>query len=184
MTKVIGLVGRARGGKSTTAASMKSESLKKGLQAEIFEMSGYVLADLNTGSKHSLPNSIWTRENIDPEMLVERGMSRRQEDPLYWVSLLESDIKERNPDIAIIPNIRFLNEARFVRGFEGGNLIRVLSLLRDGVEYISPDRDPNHQSETEHLEIKTNFTLVNMRGKEKLLDLQARTLLNYILEEV
>lgn len=182
MTKVIGLVGRARSGKSTTAKSMQSEALSKGLKADIFEMSSYVVADLNTDLPKDLVIPVsYTRENIDPKELVKRGMSRRAEDPYYWVNLLNNDIRERRPDIAIIPNIRFLNEANFVRLFDG-KLIRVLSLLRDGVEFISPDRDPNHQSETEHLKIEADFVLTNMRGKEKLLDLQARTLLRYILE--
>lgn len=175
---IIGLVGRCRSGKTSTATYLKSYASSLAYKTEVFEMSSYILADFN-----KYGSALYTRETIDPRLLVERGMKRRTENPYYWIDLLEQDIKERNPDIAIIPNIRFTNESRFVKGFPKGILVRIKRFIKDNIEFISYDRDPNHESEIEQLGINCDLSISNYNSKPEFLKYQAKSLLDYLIHE-
>ena len=178
---LLGLTGRARSGKSSAAKGLVRAAEAKGLAAKIFELSDYVLADLKTNGL--IPKSA-TREDLKDNvgLLVQRGMSRRAEDEDYWVDLLRSDLLTQKPNVAIIPNVRFLNEADFIDSL-GGSLVRVKAIVRDGIEFISPDRNPNHESETSTYQIDADYFLTVKKGQTKLLEAQAGTLLNYLLTE-
>jgi hypothetical protein len=154
---------------------------KKGLTAKIFELSDYVLADLKADGL--IPKSA-TREDLKDNvgLLVQRGMSRREENPDYWIDALRSDLLTQNPDVAIVPNIRFQNEAKIIDDLRG-YLVRVKAIVYDGVEYISPDRNPNHISETGTYLLDADYFLTVKKGQTKLLEAQAGALLNYLLTE-
>jgi len=87
----------------------------------------------------------------DAPLLQRIGQARRDEDPLYWVKICYSKILSssvaRN-GIAIIPDLRYKNEAEFLKS-KGGILINVKRLNEDGTQYIADDRDPSHPSEIE-----------------------------------
>lgn len=178
---IIGLTGRARSGKSSAARGLVKAAEAKGLTAKIFELSDYVLADLKADGL--IPKSA-TREDLKDNvgLLVQRGMSRREENPDYWIDALRSDLLTQKPDVAIIPNVRFVNEADLIDSL-GGVLIRVKAVIRDGVEYISQDRDPNHVSETSTYLLDADYFLTVKKGQTKLLEAQAGALLNYLLTE-
>ena len=178
---LIGLTGRARSGKSSAARGLLRAAEAKGLTAKIFELSDYVLADLKADGL--VPKS-YMREDLkdDVGLLVQRGMSRRAEYEDYWVDLLRSDLLTQKPDVSIIPNVRFLNEAEFIDNLRG-SIIRVKAVVRDGVEYISQDRDANHVSEISTYQIEADYFLTVKKGQTKLLEAQAGSLLNYLLTE-
>jgi hypothetical protein len=178
---LIGLTGRARSGKSSAARGIMKAAEKNGLNAKIFELSDYVLADLKNDGL--IPKSA-TREDLkdNVSLLVQRGMSRREENEDYWIDLLRSDLQTYKPDVAIIPNVRFQNEAFSIKaGF--GYIVRVTALVKDGVSFISPDRDPNHVSEISTRDIEADYFLTAKKGHTKLLEKQAEALLNYLLGE-
>jgi hypothetical protein len=175
----IGLVGRAQQGKSTAANAMLREATSQGLRANVFEISQYVLneaIDLNRVPAKE-------REKLTPEeieQLVVLGVERRTQNPHYWLNTMFADIKIKNPDVAIVPNIRFTNEAEGIRSVYKGFIVRIKSYIVDGVEYISADRNPNHAMEIEHLSIPADYYLTTRRGESKLLSMQAATLFNYL----
>lgn len=177
---VLGIVGRANAGKSTVSKAILKEATAKGLSAEVFELSNYVLKEA-TGLAILPPKSRAELVPSEIEELVKLGAQRREENPTHWIELLLQDIESKKPDVAICPSIRFLNEAVAIREL-GGKIIRIKSYVVDGVEWIARDRDANHPSEVEHHSIQADYFLTAMRGESFLLGKQAATLFNYLLE--
>lgn len=70
----------------------------------------------------------------------------RRIDPDIWVRVMAEEIAEEAPRIALIPDVRFPNEADFIRR-SGGILVRVVRLNADYTPWIAKDRDPQHASE-------------------------------------
>lgn len=70
----------------------------------------------------------------------------RRINPNVWVDVLNEQIDEEKPRVALIPDVRFPNEADFVRR-SGGILIRVRRLNDSGTLWVARDRDPQHSSE-------------------------------------
>ena len=185
---LLGLTGRARSGKGVVARAIQDDC-KGRLDCKIYEISDYVLADMNRLGK--LPGK--TRSMLDKEdlsLLVQHGHWMRSRDEFYWLDYVTEDIDKDKPDVAILPNIRFRNEAEFIWSsyqsiprWESGKIIRVRSLLRDGLDYISPDRDPNDSMEYENLSIDADYFLSVKRGQTTLLKKQAVTLFDYIIHE-
>lgn len=70
----------------------------------------------------------------------------RKQDPDKWVRVLSYQIEEEKPEIAVISDLRFPNEADWVRG-SGGIVVRIKRLHDNGEQYLSTDRPTNHPSE-------------------------------------
>jgi hypothetical protein len=70
----------------------------------------------------------------------------RAQDPLVWVRTLYWQIAEEQPAYALIADMRFPNEAEFIKSL-GGYIVRVTRVNADGSRYVAQDRDPNHPSE-------------------------------------
>ena len=116
--------------------------------------------------------------------MVCYGLNQRDRNPSYWINKVLEDLEKEQPQVALLPNIRFRNEGNAVKNIgTPGYLIRVTSLVRDGVEYISTDRDPNDLMETEQQSIDADFFISTTRGRTKLLKLQAQALFEYILKD-
>jgi hypothetical protein len=71
----------------------------------------------------------------------------RAKDADLWVRTLYWTAEEQAPEFVIVPDVRFPNEAEFIKGM-GGYLIKVSRLNADGSPFVAADRDPNHTSET------------------------------------
>ncbi len=82
----------------------------------------------------------------DPALLQRIGQARREENQNYWVDKLMVQLDHSPYDIAVITDIRYVNEAKAVKA-RGGWLINVSRINGDGTPFISPDRDPKHISE-------------------------------------
>jgi hypothetical protein len=71
----------------------------------------------------------------------------RKQSPDHWVHVIASKIEIEKPEIAVIKDVRFPNEATWVKNHDGF-LVEVIRLNEDGTRYYDPNRDKNHTSET------------------------------------
>lgn len=71
----------------------------------------------------------------------------RKQDPDVWVKALHTRISRENPEIAIVTDVRFPNEAAYIKE-NAGYLVEVRRYNEDGSQFLDKDRDPNHPSET------------------------------------
>lgn len=85
----------------------------------------------------------------DAPLLQKIGVEMRRRNPNTWIDALYWQLVESAPRIAVITDVRFENEAAFVKQL-GGTLVRITRIINDeGDPYQATDRDPNHVSETE-----------------------------------
>jgi hypothetical protein len=71
----------------------------------------------------------------------------RKENPDCWVQALDNRLSTDNPEVAVITDIRFPNEAEYIKQ-KAGYLCEVVRLKSDGTQFVDTGRDPNHPSET------------------------------------
>ena len=84
----------------------------------------------------------------DPELLQRVGILMRKEyGDDVWIRELAFTVKCVPESIIIIPDVRFPNEADFIKRNEGF-LVHAQRLNPDGTPFIASDRDPAHISET------------------------------------
>ena len=122
------------------------------------------------------PREALTKEEL--QVLVDVGKEMRDEDENFWLERIEKRIENR-PLLVIVPNIRYANEAAWVD--ERGFLIRVTALNMNGSPYISPDRDPNHDSETELEFARADYYITAYRDQVDVLRGMAVAVLENIL---
>lgn len=71
----------------------------------------------------------------------------RKANPNRWVEAVAERIKTDGPEIGIITDVRFPNEAAYIKE-NSGYTVDVVRRLADGTQFLDPNRDPNHASET------------------------------------
>ncbi len=69
----------------------------------------------------------------------------RKQNPNVWVEALQAHLSKEVPEIAIITDVRFPNEADYIKQ-NAGFMVEVRR-YKDGVQFLATDRDPNHPSE-------------------------------------
>lgn len=137
-TKIIGLGHKARHGKGYAARAIIAHCATNGLYAREYGFSDALKAYAR----------VLGMRTKDPRLLQVLGTEVfRTIDPHIWVRILLDTIAEQAPDLALITDLRFPNEADAIRE-AGGKLIRVTRLNADGSLWVAPDRDPSHPSET------------------------------------
>jgi len=136
---VLGLGHKARHGKNFVARAIIQHCAQDGLYAK-----EYGFAD---ALKVYCRVAFGMREK-DPRLLQTVGTDIfRRFNPDIWVRVLLDTIKEQGPDVAIITDMRFPNEADAVKAL-GGATMCVRRLNENGSLWLSTDRDPAHESET------------------------------------
>lgn len=70
----------------------------------------------------------------------------RRQNPNHWVEQVDEHINQDRPHIAVIRDVRFPNEAEYVKQ-NAGILVDVRRYTVDGDLYVDPGRDPKHESE-------------------------------------
>lgn len=96
----------------------------------------------------------------------------------YWVKKLAESIPA-NLDIAMVTDVRFLNEAQYITA-RAGYTVKIERLNADGTPYVAPDRPFDHPSETALDGYNFDFRLTNTHGHQALLGEQAITLVEYL----
>jgi hypothetical protein len=136
---VIGIGHRARHGKDTLANGIRHHLGLFGYHALVASFA-HELKSLARALGMRGKNSV---------MLQHLGLAMRALDEDYWIKRLEDRIAQESeaPDVVIVPDVRFPNEARWVAS-RGGPRIKVSRLMPDGSLFVAQDRDPNHESET------------------------------------
>ena len=139
------------------------------------EGAGFAHSDGNT----IVPLPDWVQYDIDPTevdldcplgksrtFLQFWGVFRRQEDEDYWVKIVDKQIKEDNPDVAVISDCRFPNELRWAQ--KQGEAVRV-----DRPSVKSPNA---HISEEALANVPDDQWAVVIKNTGSLEDFQAEVL--------
>jgi hypothetical protein len=137
---VLGLGYRARQGKDTVAKAIVQECGRTGFYAK-----QYAFAD---ALKAYCRVAFGMREKDAPLLQYMGTNVFRKTDPGIWVRVLQDTIAEQQPDIAIITDMRFPNEADAVVAMGGYTMKVERYEPEDGMPWITRDRDPQHPSET------------------------------------
>jgi hypothetical protein len=175
---ILGITGRAETGKTTVGKAIVKTAVYMELVAEVYELSNLVLAEAITlGLIDQKTRQECTSGDIGE--LIALGASRRSQNPNYWMEMVLAEIAEDKADIAVCPNIRFVDEAIAIQAV-GGKIVRVTALNPDGSEFVSRSRDPNDASETSQRQIVADYFLTTKRGESDLLKLEASTLFKYL----
>lgn len=101
---------------------------------------------------------------------------RRKRDPFYWVNRLRDRLDADKPQIAVISDLRFQNEALFVKSF-GGYTVKV---TRYG--FVDLTRSATHQSEVDLDNYVFDFEINCMDGEVEQLRKDAITVFKMIEE--
>ena len=134
-TFVIGLGHKARHGKDTAAEHIIRQT-KGAARRYSFGTGLYAVA-----------RALFNMTEKDAPLLQALGTEvGRRHDNDRWVRTTYWQIKDDRPRIALLPDVRFPNEAEFVKSL-GGILIKVSRFNTDGTPFVTTDRDPNHPSE-------------------------------------
>jgi hypothetical protein len=158
---VVGLGHKARNGKDTTAAVLQeyfgsdarryafADSLRAvcrvvyGMEDKDAPLLQTVGTELFRMGQHSARTSDGrilfhpTASNISPTP-----------DPEVWARTTYWTIAEQQPRVAIISDVRFLNEAQMIKDM-GGTLIKCVRRTSSGRQFIDPTRSATHPSETD-----------------------------------
>lgn len=115
----------------------------------------------------------------DARLLQVVGAAYRQQDPDFWIKILRYQIEEENPSVAIIADVRYENEANWIRSF-GGNLIKIQRMISPLEQFLATDRQMDHDSERELSEFDWDLILRIEEGDFECIDRWARDLMKSI----
>ena len=115
----------------------------------------------------------------DAPLLQRVGSERRAQDPEYWIKKAFEKIKAEKVGIAILTDVRYKNEARYVKE-QGGMLINVSRLNVDGSPFIADDRPADHPSEIDLDEHNWDFYIRAHSGQQVLVGELAITIVEHI----
>jgi hypothetical protein len=134
-TFIIGIGHKARHGKDTAANHI--------IKATNGAAERYSFAD----DLYSVARVIHGMTKKDGPLLQLLGTEvyRRYNDNI-WIDSLYWKLLDKRPRIALIADVRFPNEAKFVKAL-GGALVKVSRFNEDDTPFVTTDRDPNHPSE-------------------------------------
>ena len=145
--RLVGLGYKARHGKDTVAKHLLQLSPKR--------VKVYGFAD----ALKAYCRVMGWMEAKDGKVLQDIGSLMRRKDPLVWIKALHYRIEEDKPDIAVISDVRHLNEVGWISGCDGNGLLCKVSRydVRKSPEqsvvyklpYQDPSRPPDHLSEVE-----------------------------------
>src|SRR6267142_437087 len=107
----------------------------------------------------------------------------RKKNPDYWVHAVADKVTKDNPSIAIITDVRFPNEAAYIKNHDG-YLVEVVRLNEDGTRFYDPNRDKNHASETALDDyLGWDFFIMCKSGNLDSLRIKAQTVIKAIVED-
>jgi len=176
---LIGLGHRARQGKSYSARIISEAAAEVGLDARIYSIGNEVRRWCQ--QRGIIPHGK-TREMLSPHelsLLGKYGWQMRQDNEDVWIDKVFARINTDKPDVALIPNVRYPNEARRVHDLAGWNVL-VQRFNLDGSRFMDPDRDPNAPSETSLDCWNWDYRMSAGNGQLAWLTAQARALFSVL----
>lgn len=154
---LIGLSYKARNGKTSVAQYMQEYDPKVRIFAFADELKFYCRdnhEELRREWFYAHPHaSILKNPKDDPiygytQILQWYGSDVvRAQEPDKWIKSIDEILTVAKPEIAIIQDVRFPNEAQYIKE-KGGYMVNVVRLKEDGTQYLDEGRDPSHISET------------------------------------
>jgi hypothetical protein len=182
MTLLIGFSGRARHGKTACCEAIQHAAQADGKTARLYDIGNIIrLYCIKNGLLPRVERRDITKEQL--QILIDVGKQKRAVDEGYWIHQMFGAIATEQPDVALVPNLRYWNEVDATKK-SGGYVVRVTRLTGSGTEFISPDRDPNDVSETslDHC-WETDFYITTKDKNEELVGLQAVALYQYLKKQ-
>jgi hypothetical protein len=116
----------------------------------------------------------------DAPLLQRIGAHRRSRNENYWVDQVAKSIGEDKPDIAVITDLRYRNEASYIAD-NGGITVNVSRLNADGSPYVADDRPADHPSETELDGYNFDYYIKTRTGDAALVGQQAILIVQFDL---
>lgn len=169
-TFLVGLGHKARHGKDTMA----------NLLVDIFRGLGITARKYSfAGALYDYCRVVHGMSGKDAPLLQKVGVEMREKDKMVWVKTVLWKIHDDRPDIALIPDTRFENEADAIRS-KGGLVVKVSRYLPSGEEFRDPSRPAGHISETALDDYRFDMTVFN-RDDAKALESKALTLAGQVL---
>jgi hypothetical protein len=118
----------------------------------------------------------------DAPLLQALGNHMRGLSADFWIKIVARRIESEKPDLVLIPDLRYLNEAEWVTSNDG-ICIEIVRLRSNGKRYIADDRDPNHVSETSLDGYPFSYTVTAQSGKPEELRRDVTELFGRIVAE-
>lgn len=185
MTLIIGVSGRARHGKTEACLAIAGHVNGYNWDGKLADGSAqlYDIGDLVRryciagGILPPVERADMNRSQL--EILINVGKEKRAANVDFWIGQMLGQIALDNPAVALIPNLRYCNEAEAVRN-AGGYVVRLNRLNNDGSTFISEDRPANDISETSLEFWPADFYITQKNGHAGLTADFAITLYEYL----
>lgn len=165
---VLGLGGKPGSGKTTAAEAIRA-CLPE--ETRIYSVSEIICEEMGV-----------KREDVkDARVLQDYATKKRKIDAMHYCKKIVQALTRDAPQIAVIPNIRTMEEIAVVRFF-GGSLIRYTCLDVDGSVLVTNDRDMNHPLETALDDFNWDFYITARCGESRLVGIQTMGLVHFLHE--
>lgn len=178
---ILGIAGYARTGKDTFGSILCEELSKNGISAKKLSLAYELKSDLDAFLIDKFGISAFTEDPkeksfIRPLLICYGTSLMRKKDPKYWINKLQKtiDINIKSGIISVICDIRFLNEASWLRS-SGGILVH---LKRSGIEAA----DENEQNNEHALREFSDFPITWNTFTENYIKNCSLTVRNFINE--
>lgn len=183
---IIGFSGRAKHGKTDSALAIAGHVNGYTWDGNIYKSGAAIIYDIgDLIRRYCIAGGLLPpveRTAMTPEqllILINVGKEKRAVDVNFWIGQMIAQIQLDAPEVALIPNLRYWNEAQAVHA-QGGYVVRMIRLNADGSLYISPDRPPNDVSETNLEFWPADFYVTQKEGHAGLTAEFAITLYEYL----
>jgi hypothetical protein len=182
---IIAIGGNARSGKDTLGKNLVYILKEYGINAKTYSFASQLKQETDEFLKKTLGISAFTEndneKNIIRPFLVFWGTEvRRKNDDLVWVKQLEDSLTSN--EVAIITDLRFPNELKWVRDNEG-QVIFLSRILEDG-SLVEPANDYELKNNIKiSEEADNNFTWFSSNNDDLLKSLANEVLDSILTEE-
>lgn len=122
--KVLGCSGIARSGKDTFCAIAKNILSKNGIVAKQYSFAAALKKEIEPFLRDVCKCDVWTTDTEIKtdirDFLVWYGTTWwRKRDPKRWIRNVDLDLKKDRPEIALVSDVRYPNEAEWVHSLNG-----------------------------------------------------------------
>jgi hypothetical protein len=131
------------------------------------------------GVLYEVCQELYGMKEKDGELMQRVGTECREKNPNHWIEKCFKKIDTSAVQIALISDVRYKNEADFIKSRDG-ILVNVVRLNPDGSQFITGDRPADHPSEIELDGYNWDYRISAPSGQAGLIAELAITLTEYI----